>query len=71
MPRHKRTLYDRKTIWERERNKNLNRMIRRWVPKGTDFRALYPSDVQAIEWMLNHRPKNHSDTERQQRSCST
>jgi len=35
--------------WERGRNENLNRMIRRWVPKGTDFRMLYPSDVQAIE----------------------
>lgn len=43
--------------WERGRNENLNRMIRRWLPKATDFRMLYPSDIQAIEWMLNHRPR--------------
>jgi IS30 family transposase len=43
--------------WERGRNENMNRMVRRWFPKGLDFRSIYDLDVQSVERALNNRPR--------------
>lgn len=43
--------------WERGRNENMNRMVRQWFPKGTDFRSLHELDVQSVEYSLNNRPR--------------
>ena len=43
--------------WERALNENVNRMIRRWFPKGTDFRQISDADVYRVERLLNNRPR--------------
>lgn len=43
--------------WERGANENLNGLIRRFFPKGTDFRALSDEDVAYVEYLLNSRPR--------------
>ena len=43
--------------WERGLNENVNRMIRRWFPKGTDFRHISDADVYRVERLLNNRPR--------------
>jgi len=43
------------SAWERGTNENQNRMIRRFVPKGTDISQLSDRDVEEIqEWMNNY-----------------
>ncbi len=38
--------------WERGTNENINRMIRRIYPKGTDFREVTDADIKrAEEWV--------------------
>ena len=43
--------------YERGTNENINGMIRRWFPKGTDFGKVRVSDVQAVENWLNAYPR--------------
>lgn len=43
--------------WERGANENLNGLIRRFLPKGTDFRTLSEADITRIEYLLNSRPR--------------
>lgn len=43
--------------WERGANENLNGLIRRFYPKGTDFRTLSDADIARIEYLLNSRPR--------------
>ena len=44
--------------WEKGSNENLNRMIRRWYPKGTDFTRVTKREIAALqEWMNNYPRK--------------
>ena len=43
--------------WERGSNENGNRILRRFVPKGTDIGKLTPSDLQRIENWVNNYPR--------------
>ena len=43
--------------WERGRSENINGLIRRFIPKGTDFKTLTRNDILMIEFMLNNRPR--------------
>lgn len=44
--------------WERGTNENQNRMIRRFIPKGTDISKLSDKDIKTIqEWMNNYPRK--------------
>jgi len=44
--------------WEKGSVENHNRMIRRWLPKGTDFAKITKKEVAAIqEWMNNYPRK--------------
>ena len=43
--------------WERGANENLNGLIRRYLPKGTDFRTLSDQNIARIEYLLNSRPR--------------
>lgn len=43
------------TPQERGSNENMNRILRRWFPKGTNFDDVSPEEVaQAAEWMNNY-----------------
>ena len=43
--------------WERGSNENTNGLIRRFFPKGTDFRAIPDEEIQRVEYLLNSRPR--------------
>lgn len=43
--------------WERGANENTNGLIRRFFPKGTDFRSLSEEDIARVEYLLNSRPR--------------
>jgi transposase, IS30 family len=43
--------------WERGSNENVNGLIRRFFPKGTDFRTLQDEEIQQVEYLLNTRPR--------------
>lgn len=42
---------------ERGTNENINRMIRRRFPKGTDFEAVTDADVARVEDWINNYPR--------------
>ena len=43
--------------WERGSNENGNRMLRRFLPKRTDFSKLKPKELQRIEDWVNNYPR--------------
>jgi transposase, IS30 family len=43
--------------WERGSNENLNGLIRRYLPKGTDFTTISDKQIKDIEYLLNSRPR--------------
>ena len=43
--------------WERGSNENLNRMIRRWIPKGTDISKVPDSFISYVQHWINTFPR--------------
>ena len=43
--------------WERGSNENGNRILRRFVPKGTDIKKLTSKELQRIEDWVNNYPR--------------
>lgn len=43
--------------YERGSNENLNKMIRRFFPKGTDFRTISPKEIKKVEDWINSYPR--------------
>ena len=43
--------------WERGTNENTNGLIRRYLPKGTDFNQISQETLKYIEYQLNNRPR--------------
>ncbi len=43
--------------WERGANESLNGLIRRFLPKGTDFATVSDAEIKHIEHLLNSRPR--------------
>ena len=43
--------------WERGLNEHTNGLVRQYLPKGTDFRSVTDAEVQAVEDLLNSRPR--------------
>jgi len=43
--------------WERGTNENQNRIIRRFIPKGTDISKLSDKDIKRIEDWMNNYPR--------------
>ncbi len=43
--------------WERGANENINGLIRRYLPKGTDFATVSDEQIRHIEYLLNTRPR--------------
>ena len=44
-------------FWERGANENANGLVRRFLPKKTDFRTISDDEIAAIEYLLNSRPR--------------
>jgi IS30 family transposase len=47
--------------WERGLNENTNGLIRRFFPKGTDFRSYGEEEIQRVQNLLNARPRKTLD----------
>ena len=43
--------------WERGTNENINKMIRRWIPKGSDISKWTDADIRYIEHWVNSFPR--------------
>lgn len=43
--------------WQRGSNENLNRLVRQYFPKGTDFQKVDPKYVQFVQNQINQRPR--------------
>ncbi len=43
--------------WERGSNENLNGMIRRKIPKGSDIKCYSEQDISNVESWINHYPR--------------
>jgi len=43
--------------WERGTNENQNRMIRRFIPKGTDISKISDEEIKRIEEWMNNYPR--------------
>lgn len=43
--------------WERGTNENSNKLIRRFIPKGTDIGQINHAEIQQIEYWMNHYPR--------------
>jgi IS30 family transposase len=43
--------------WQRGSNENLNRLIRQYIPKGTDFDTVSNDFIKFVEDKLNDRPR--------------
>ena len=49
------------SAYERGTNENMNRMIRRFIPKGTDIASYTKKEIQRIENWLNNYPRKILD----------
>lgn len=43
--------------WERGTNENINKLIRRFIPKGTDINIIRKATVKQIEQWINNYPR--------------
>ncbi len=43
--------------WERGSNENTNGLLRRYFPKGTNFKTLTKEEVNNAVWAINNRPR--------------
>ena len=43
--------------WERGSNENQNKLVRRKIPKGSDFDNKSAEDISNIEHWINHYPR--------------
>lgn len=49
------------SAYERGSNENMNRMIRRFIPKGTDISKYTKQEIKRIEQWLNTYPRKILD----------
>jgi len=49
--------------WERGSNENLNRLVRQYLPKKTDFTTITDQQIKQIEDKLNKRPRKRFNYE--------
>ena len=45
------------SLWERGSNENNNKLIRRFIPKGTDISEISEEEIKRIEKWMNDYPR--------------
>lgn len=43
--------------WQRGSNEQINGLVRRYLPKGTDFSKIDKDQIKRIERLINNRPR--------------
>lgn len=43
--------------WQKGRIENMNKLIRQYIPKGTDFRELSDEFIHSVQLKINRRPR--------------
>ena len=43
--------------WERGTNENINKLVRWYLPKGTDFGKITEQQLSSMEYLINNRPR--------------
>lgn len=61
IPRTKQYYCDAYSSWQRGTNENINKMIRRFLPKGTSFKKLKRKTVKEIQEFINTYPRKMFD----------
>ena len=52
---------DSYSSWQKGAIENMNKLIRQYIPKGTDFRDLTDEFIHSVQLKLNRRPKQKLD----------
>lgn len=60
--------FDPQSPWQRGSNKNTNRLLRQYLPRGTDLSLLSQAKLSAIARQLNERPERPRSIKPQQTS---
>ena len=58
------------SAWERGSNENQNKLVRRFVPNGTDIGKLSVNDVKRVEYWMNHYPRKRFDFQSPSDRCT-
>lgn len=61
IPRTKHYYADSYCSWQRGSNENLNKMIRRFIPKGTSFKGFSRNEIKEIQEWMNTYPRKMFD----------
>ena len=59
LPRTTQYYCDAYSSWQRGTNENINRMIRRFLPKGTSFKKLTRTQIKRIQKFINMYPRKN------------
>jgi IS30 family transposase len=43
--------------WQKGSIENMNKLIRQYIPKGTDFNNVSPAFIKKVQYLLNSRPR--------------
>ncbi|MCK8825245.1 IS30 family transposase, partial [Fuchsiella alkaliacetigena] len=57
IPRTSHYYADAYCSWQRGSNENLNKMIRRFIPKGTSIKKFSRRDIKEIQKWMNNYPR--------------
>lgn len=52
---------DAYSSWQKGTIENTNKLIRQYLPKGTDFNQISDTQITAIQYKINRRPRKKLD----------
>lgn len=56
--------------WQKGAIENMNKLVRQYIPKGTDFRLIEDDFIKKVQYKINRRPRENSILIRPKRASS-